>query len=181
MGTIHKILSLVFLFLITTISLWAPPAGAQSEKMVGEGEVDGMWITDPDIALGFREYDRIDVEVTVTSGGPIDVYILSERQWEKFEAKESFKPKVAKENTEHTTFTFENPDGGEYFLVIDNSDNPRDNDAQPTGDVYYTYTAPIEERHQEVTLAKIRNWGIFIAILIVVATIAVVLRIKSRN
>ena len=154
---------------------------AQPPKSVEVGGHDGFLITDPEIAAGFREYDRIDVEVIVSSGGPVDVYIMSKRQYVNYDNGEKFKPEIAKENTEHATFTFENPDGGEYYLVIDNKDNLRANDAVPKHHVYYNYTSPIEERHNDVVRMQIYIWGGIAAGIIIVITIIAIAIIYYRK
>jgi hypothetical protein len=154
---------------------------AQPPKYVEKGYHDGFLITDPDIGAGFRQYDRIDVEVTVSSGGSVDVYIMSKRQYVNYDNGEDFKPKVAKEKVEHTTFTFENPDGGDYYLVIDNKDNNRKSDAVPTDNVFYNYTSPIEERHNEVVRNRMYMWGAIAAGIIIAFTIIAIIIIRKKN
>jgi hypothetical protein len=154
---------------------------AQPPKYIEKGYHDGFLIVDPDIPAGFRQYDRIHVEVTVSSGGRVDVYIMSDREYNKYNDGKDFKVKVAKEKVEHTTFMFENPDGSDYYLVIDNMDNSRKSDAIPTDNVYYNYTSPIEERHNEVVTMQIYMWGGIAAGIIIVLTIIVVIYIRKRH
>ena len=176
---------LVWLCILSLLLLLLVPLGtvtAQPPKDVESGSHDGFLITDPDIAGGFREYDRIKVEVTVSSGGPVDVYIMSETEYLKYDGGWEFKPDVAKEKVVHTTFTFENPDGNEYYLVIDNKDNLRSNDAVPTANVNYNYTSPIEERHNDVV--RMRIWiggGIAAGIVIVISIIVIAIIYKKAK
>ena len=97
------------------------------------------------------------------------------------EAGGSFRPSVSKERTLHTKFTFENPDDNTWYLVIDNMDNPRSDDATPTGMVNYEYTAPIEERHNEVIEMQIWGTGAAVAAAIIIVTIIVCVRIKMKG
>jgi hypothetical protein len=168
--------------LLSLLLLPAPPAEAEEPriKWIGMDSHDGMEVVDPDIALGFRKWDRLHVEVWVVSGGPVDVYMMNSKQYGKYADGGSFKAEVKKENTEHTKFTFENPDDSTWYLVIDNMDNARSGDAIPTSDVEYQYVADIEERHQEVELQQIYMTGAAVAAIIIIATVVYVMRILKR-
>ena len=175
---------IVWLCILSSLLLLLAPLGtvtAQQSKYVEKGYHDGFLIVDPDIGAGFREYDRIQVEVTVSSGGPVDVYIMSEREYNKYNNGQDFKVEVAKEKVEHTAFMFENPDGSDYYLVIDNMDNNRGSDAVPTDNVYYNYSSPIEERHNDVIRKQMYMWGGIVAGIIIAVIIIVVIIILRKN
>jgi hypothetical protein len=106
---------------------------------------------------------------------------MSEGEYNKYNEGQDFKVKVAKEKVEHTTFMFENPDGGDYYLVIDNKDNNRKSDTVPIDNVHYNYTSPIEERHNEVVRMKIYLWGGIVAGIIIVITVIVIIIIRIKN
>ena len=157
----------VIIMMISLLLICPVPARGQNEKWVVFEDYDGMHITAPDI-IEFTRYDRINVEVTVTSGEPVDVYLLSEKEYQKYTEGEKFKTEIGKQRVNHTKFEWENPESGNYYLVIDNIDNIRDNDAVPYDEVTYTYTAPIEERHHEVIM--IQKWigGAIAAVLVII-------------
>lgn len=172
--------ALLILVVIFGIILHTEPIVGQREKGVSFNSYDGMEIADPDIPA-FQKYDRIDVEVTITSGGPVDVYIISEGQYKIYEEGGDFKSKISRERVNHTEFVFENPDSGTYFLVIDNIDNSRKNDAVPYDDVTYTYTAPIEERHHKVIMRNIWIGGIVAALIVVIVFVVWLIIFKNKN
>jgi hypothetical protein len=169
---------IILSLLVLCVGFLISSAGAAN--IAEYGRIDAMEIVDPDLPAGFRKYDRITVEVNITQGGPGDVYLLKKSEYVKLNDNEPFKPAVAKERINHTKFTWEKPDDDTYYLVIDNQDNARGNDAIPYEDITYEYTAPIEERHNEVISQQIWMTGLIIAIIIIAATILVVLRILRR-
>ena len=175
-----KSIFILLLLCFTIIFIGIPEANAVREKYLEYNEIDGMEIIDPDLAGGFRKYDRISVEVNITSGGPVDVYLLKESDYNKLVENVSFKASITKEKVNHTKFKWEKPDDKTYFLVIDNKDNAHPNDAVPTSNVNYNYSADIEERHNDVIRQNMIMGGVLVAIAIVIVTIVVILYIKKR-
>lgn len=173
-----SIILVLFLFIVCT---GIPKANAQREKGVEYEGIDGMKIVDPDLAAGFRKYDRITVEVNITSGGPVDIYLLKESEYKKLEENVSFKASISKEHVNHTRFKWEKPDDKTYYLVIDNKDNAHTNDAVPISDVTYNYTADIEERHNDVIRKHMVIVGVIIAIVIIIVTIVAIIFIIKRR
>lgn len=92
-------------------------SNAGATRSAEYGEIDAMEIADPDLPLGFRKYDKITVEVNITQGGPGDVYLLKESEYEKLAANEPFKAAITRERINHTKFNWEKPDDSTYYLV----------------------------------------------------------------
>lgn len=175
-----KSIFIVLVFTIIFISIELPKTNAQRDRGALYGEIDGMEIFDPDLPLGFRKYDRITVDVNITSGGPADIYLLKESEYKKLEENLSFKATVSKERANHTKFKWEKLDDKTYYLVIDNMDNAHTNDAIPT-DLTYNYTADIEERHHDVEMRHILIAGVIIALVIIIITIVALVVILKRR
>ncbi len=81
--------------------------------------------------------DELDVSVTFTSGGPGDVYIMLESEYNKLNSGLNFNAVVTKERVQNVDFEWTMPDDDQWVLVIDNSDNAHANDAEPTGSLSY--------------------------------------------
>ncbi len=88
--------------------------------------------------------DKIQISITVTEGGPVDVYIMQNDQYEgAYEVSNvsviSFSALFKKENITMLNKTYElnkTGKGGKRYVVIDNRDTPLTlNDATPTGPV----------------------------------------------
>jgi hypothetical protein len=132
------------------------------------------------------EDDKVDVSVTVDSpsGGLVDVYILSSSEWFDY-PDEPFTPELSKESVSTTSFTFTAPEAGSYYLIIDNVDNSRSNDAIPTGSVTvdYEYEDVLAEKVEEAfwTGMWICIVGIIIIVVVIIVIIVVVLKISSKG
>lgn len=180
LGTI--ILCLVFLAFFT--------AGSVSADKITETGVtiyEGGYESESLFGLGMNE--KIDVSVTVTSptGGRVDVYILSYSEYTSDYPDGNFNPEVAKENVETTSFSFKSPDGQWYYLIIDNQDNSKANDAIPTADVTvdYDYDDPISATIEDFEEAAENAFftgmlicvlGIVLVIVVIVVIVYVVVR-----
>ena len=82
--------------------------------------------------------DEVEVNFTVTSGGNVDLYIMtSEMYRDRYQQDLHFNPAMVRENITTARFTWTQPDDSTYYLVIDNWDNGRTTDAKPTGNVTY--------------------------------------------
>jgi hypothetical protein len=145
------------------------------------GEQKSYEVSNPDMYVNFDKYDIYHVEVTVTSGGPIDVYLVTHSEFAKFDENRSFKAVVKKEGITETKFDYENPEKDErYILIIDNSDNGRSGDTLPTSSIYYEVETSIEERNQEVTIRNIFIIAGIIAVAIILIVIRVIKKIRRR-
>jgi hypothetical protein len=143
------------------------------------GEQKAYEVSNPDMYVNFEKYDVYKVEVTVTSGGPIDVYLVTHSEFSKFEENRSFKAVVKKEGITETRFEYENPEKDErYILIIDNSDNGRSDDTLPTSSIYYELDTSIEERNQEITIRNIFIIAGIIAVAIIFLVIVVIRKIR---
>lgn len=84
---------------------------------------------------GFYKGDKVSVSIRVTSGGEIDVYVMTKSNFDKLALGQSFSTEISEERTKDTSFDWEIPSDATWYLVIDNVDNSRSNDATPTGPV----------------------------------------------
>ncbi len=87
--------------------------------------------------------DEFSIVVTVTMGAKIDVYIMRYTEYSNYSKGEDFTPVKIWENTSSVNEHWIMPDDSSYRLVVDNENNSRDSDAQPSGSVTYD----IEERN----------------------------------
>jgi MoaA/NifB/PqqE/SkfB family radical SAM enzyme len=88
--------------------------------------------------------NKIKAEITVLSGGNIDVYLLDEDQYEDYledanntNTSKAFTyiEKGSKQNTKQFSYTYDVKYDGQYYIVIDNRNNFQPDDALPTGNV----------------------------------------------
>jgi hypothetical protein len=97
-----------------------------------------------------------------------------------------FYPVEAKERVSETTFKFKTPDDQFYYLVIDNEDNSRSNDAIPTGTVTvdYEYDNAIADDLEDAwnTAMLMCIIGVVVAVVVVIIIIVViVMLIKGKD
>jgi hypothetical protein len=154
---------------------------APTDNELEIGEYEAYEVASPNSLDNYRKYDIYNVKITVTSGGPIDVYLVVLDEFEKMEDNKSFKAVVTKEGITNTKFEYENPEKDErYLLIVDNSDNGRGGDTLPTSYVYYEIETSIDERHQDVTIRNIFIYAAIIGLAIIVIAIVAVKKIRRR-
>ncbi len=125
---------------------------------------------------GIQAGDVLNVNVQVTKGGPVDVLLMKSSEYVKYltatqsEKGGLFKTYVdgSSNNIKSKTYSFAFPESGDYYLVIDNTNNPTSG-ANPTGDVdvraRITVVPPAEE-----TPGFDAILGIFSIVLLVIIT-----------
>ncbi|UCG69314.1 MAG: hypothetical protein JSV09_16305 [Thermoplasmata archaeon] len=120
--------------------------------LIAAGTISAEKITNPDEVIYEDDYEyvllwalekdeniEVDVSVDSPAGAKIDVYIISDTEFSDYQTDGVFIPEIQHEDVSSASFKFKNPDGGTYYLVIDNKDNSRTSDAVPTGDVTVDY------------------------------------------
>ena len=90
--------------------------------------------------------DKLDVKLTIKSGGPGDLYVMKSSQYYNYQNGDAFLPAAYRENVSGVvTLNWTQPDDDNYYLVVDNRDNSRATDAYSrsniTYDIYYDYTS----------------------------------------
>ena len=96
----------------------------------------------------FKEFDadgpkgegskfKYEFYVYIEEGNGIDVYLLTDGEWEKYRGNQSFTAVRSWLNTTGFKAEWEKPDDDDYWLVADNWDNANDDDTQPSGNVTY--------------------------------------------
>ena len=149
-----------------------------TNEVIPEDSYDSVWL------LGLTDGEEIDVSVEVVSptGALIDVYIMSSSDYLDY-PDETFSTEISREGVSTTTFTFTTPDAGSYYLVIDNVDNTRTSDTEPTGSVTvdYEYDDPLEEWTEAAealawTCIAIIVVGVIIVIVIIVVIVMVLIK-----
>jgi len=151
----------------------------KSDVVIDEYDYEYVWL------FGLGKDDKFEVSVTVNSpeGGLVDVYILSSDEFSHYPYG-SFSPFRAREKINSVEFSFTVPDDQTYYLVIDNYDNSRPNDAQPVGDVTvdYEYTDPLHAIEEAVeAFAWTCIAGIIIGIIVVVLIIVAILYLVFKK
>jgi hypothetical protein len=131
-----------------------------------------------------REGDEVDVSVDVTSpsGGRVDVYVISQNQFNGY-PESSFTPALAREGITHTDFTFTVPDNQRYYIVIDNMDNSRASDTVPLGNVTvdYEYSNPLLEEAEDAFMTGVMYCVAGVVIIVAIIVIIVVIILVSGN
>ena len=157
---VRRIRIVAILVIIHFMAIIVVPCGSGDLVEDGSSNIgkDDYWraaIASPDYLIPFEEYDRITVDINVTSGGPVDVYILRSDEYEKFQKNESFKAEFSRERVNKTSFRWEKDSDYPYmYLVVDNTDNAHTNDAVPDSDVQFEYSYYITERHHDVEMQQ---------------------------
>jgi hypothetical protein len=125
---------------------------------------------------GIQAGDVLNVNVQVTKGGPVDVLLMKSSDYVDYlkaaqsENGGTFKYYIdgSSDNIKSKTYSFSFPESGDYYLVVDNTNNPTSG-ANPTGDVdvraRITVVPPVEE-----TPGFDAILGIFSIVLLVVIT-----------
>lgn len=171
----HRILTIIIILQFTLFGFLPMVEG----DIVNDGstsiEPDDHWraaIASPDYIPPFKEYDRITVEINVTSEQGVDVYILRSDEFQKYQENESFKAEFSRERVNRTSFRWEKDSDYPYmYLLVDNSDNAHSNDAIPNGTAYISYSYFITERHQEV---KMRQFWMMLGVVVIISVIAII-------
>ncbi len=103
---------------------------------------------------GYKEYDitglsdsseYLDFEVEVQGDNEIDIYILNNTEYSKYVNDDYFEPVKLYERTLDRNFTWAQRDPGAHYLVIDNQDNARRDDAHPSGTLTYMMQYNVED------------------------------------
>lgn len=128
----------------------------------------------------FNKYDVFWAEVNVTSGGPLDVYVLKCSEAEKLKNGTSFKAEVSKERVNITDLKWEKDKTGEFAIVVENMDNARENDAVPTGGAYAHIRFGNGNEGHERTMWLIWVVGGIIGLVIIASTVIWVVWYNSQ-
>jgi len=107
-------------------------------------------------------------DVSVESGGDIDVYIMNSTEYKKYIQNETFYPHSQYEIVRIIKGAFEVRDDGTYYLIVDNWNHRNDGDASPIGDVNVNISLEYEKISDEKPLinAYIICGSVFIILLI---------------
>ncbi len=175
---IMVILCLLFISLLT-VSVVSADKIERTNVVIAEDSYDSVWL------LGLTEGEEIEVSVEVVSptGALIDVYIIPSADIYDY-PDDPFAPEITREGVSTTTFTFTTPDAGSYYLVIDNVDNSRASDTEPTGSVTvnYEYDDPLEEWQEA---AEALAWTciaiIVVGVIIVIVIIVVIVMVLTKK
>ena len=120
--------------IVTLILFLAFAPGAQAKEyhdvFLPEGEHDHY-------NLSTILVESTTIDVTVTNGGPIDVYIMTNSDYNNRYPSGNFHPEIQKQNRTNIHIVWDGREGGNYVLVIDNLNNSQENDTVPEGAVDY--------------------------------------------
>jgi len=115
-----------------------------------------------------------EIDLRVTNGSKVDVYILSLEEYWNYRDGKHFTPLFARERTRRVDRAHENDleEGVAElaYLVVDNRNNSRDSDAEPEGSVTYDLEMSLVEEPLPL-IAQLLCLGIVIAVVAVVAYI----------
>jgi len=126
---------------------------------------------------------EIKYYVKVTGGSPIDVYVLNEAEWQKYMDEEMFYPLASHEHVTMVDEKYEVEDDGPYYVVLDNMDNARSDDAQSEGSVYVNYEiefSAISDKDIE-TIVYFCCSGVIVIAVVVVLAYVFLYRPKARE
>lgn len=137
------------------------------------------------ITLGGRAGTEYEIGVSVLNDQPVDLYILSEKEFEKYRKNWHFEPTYAHEGVVFNDTIWIQPDGQEYVFIVDNRDNQRISDATPSGNV----TCNIEARNKTLyderidydALADMMLVACSIGIVAVIIVIVVLLKMEKQS
>ncbi len=172
-------LVVIALFILVAPSMQVAATKETRDWNVQEGSCSFHGLGHPYTLDQFRDYDVVEVFVNVSYGGPIDVYLMKAREYNKMKDGEDFTAEVSKQNTNRTRFRWQKHSDILYVIGFDNMDNAKDNDAQPYTTAYIHFSIEIDERHQDMELWAIQQWGILAGAIIIVATVVFV-KVKLR-
>jgi len=121
------------------------------------------------------EDNKYSFDIKVNDGyrpGYVDIYILNSEELYEYNAGRRFLPEYSVENTAQVDFTWERDDSSIYYLVIDNADNVRPNDAVPNGTLKLELEMETSELISEDILEGVRlmvYFGVIVASAILAA------------
>lgn len=181
-----RIITAIIMCMMCAALLTPVFASAQDDKISFNGIVIYEGGHQRESLFLFSSGEKMDVSVDVVSpsGSQVDVYILSNTEYDKFDSGSPFTAAFERERVSSTDFTFTFPDSQNYYLVIDNSNNAHPDDAEPTGDVTinYEYDNPLSEIIEEAeTLAWMCVALVIIGIIIVIVIIVVVIVMVTKK
>ncbi len=122
----------------------------------------------------WRKDARLNIEFEVQNGGDVDVYILSDSQFQRYLDGLYFSTEVGHEWTSSEDFRWTLKDDDEYHILIDNRDNGRGSDARPIGSVEFTLKMDDEDTRWAVLLC-------FLGIFVIICVIAIATKNVKRE
>ena len=84
---------------------------------------------------GWRKGTEYEIRIEVINNIPIDLYIVTKAEYEKYRNNQQFDPVLAIEGFLNYESIWKKPDDQDYIFIIDNRDNKRTNDTIPSGNV----------------------------------------------
>lgn len=149
-----------------------------------------------EIYYSLSKGDEISIEVSVLSGGYIDVYLLMSHQYEEYFADANatnitvdfdYISEGSQQSTKYFKYTYEVKYDDAYYIVIDNRNNSQLNDAAPTGEVEVSVNYTIKHKYPDYYPPDFLQIGlicisiVIIVIVIVVAIIVVSVRSTKKK
>jgi hypothetical protein len=137
--------------------------------------------------VGGDSDDEYSIDLTVYNGSRADLYILSKAELDNYEEGLPFTTSFAEEDVTTVDDNWFKPDGGTYYIVIDNQDNIRSSDAEPTGNItfYVSYFNVTDVEEFFESIGDICGLGIFATgaccVLIIVIVIGIIVLLAKRN
>ena len=127
--------------------------------------------------------DEFEIEFTVTQGDYADLYIMTRFEYnEHYMNNKSFNASFLREKTKSVQSTWTQPDDQDYYLVVDNEDNARESDAEPSGDI--TYRIEYNNKTAEEEVEKFFGFALMVVALccgIIIVIIIVVIYLLLRK
>ncbi len=89
--------------------------------------------------------DEVEIDFEVTQGVKVDIYILSQQQYNNYRDGKYFTPSFSRENTLGVDDDYTIEDDQNYYLIVDNKDNARSSDAKPQGSMTYNLEYEVDD------------------------------------
>ena len=122
------------------------------------------------------EGDTLIYEVDSQSGGNYDVYIMSDSEYWHYAYDEDFKPEKTHLNVNFIKGEYSPEDDQDYYLVVDNRDNVKDDDTKSNGEITVNIVINLETFTEE-DLLWFYGCG---AIIVIVVVAFFILRKKKK-
>ncbi len=157
---------LLALVVVTVVGGTAQSAFAGRIASTSESIPAGQYYSiEPDDLETIKE---IKYDISVVEGDRVDIYIMISSEYDRYSRGEDFDPVVQFHNTPGNEGSYMVDDIDEtYYVVIDNLDNAKGNDAVPSGDV------TVEVEVNFIGESEILNIAFFFALVIILAMVMI--------
>jgi len=158
-------IGIIFIALLMSI-----PGNTQGQKAEHKNYQipEDMWW---EATTGSDKDDEIEYDIEVVTGSQIDVYIMTESEYNQYNQGFNFNAVVTHEKVMSAKGKYEIPDDQQYYVIVDNVDNAHVTDAEPQGTVYANlyveYSEPSTD-FGDIGMAVAAGCGIIILVVVIV-------------